>query len=833
MVALQRRYTRTLGILLFLHTLHWHPKDPSRSIFFAAAEESTPIVLPPSSSILDSPDSPSDDQPLPPIHGESSSILLPLASRIPSLYPPGSLDHSNHKAPVPSNPPKSGASRKTTHIPSSTQSPTRSHPATSGPTENPVRTTRNKAASALGLVHVPLKVSCEILRRLYNSTGGISWSNQDGWQYVDSATESIPGQGNRGRSYMSQNQRNRKKRTPVMAPTRRTFGESKRIRDRDNDHDAEEGPDRRPPDHDAPSIDHVPSPQPQSPSSTSPQKPESPAVLPPLTDNRRPRPSGPDLNDNYYPIGSDPSIGPAPTPMMDMDPNNCCAWYGVVCIGPDGTLPPPWPPYDEDLVASRVGNPISPPLTAGQSANPAGQNPSTSGGPGQNTGPFVVGPLSPSVPAFGKRSAYAPLSRKKRAAPYYNYHDRNQQHHGKDGRNKNPGHPKSPIKGGANNQHLPDDGNNEGGKPLADPDEDEDEKHAYGSRPPLSPSAPSGKPIDVEESPDYEYQDPLHPPPTTWQRPLMDDWYIIELHLGFNGLTGPVPEELTELVNLLILDISNNELTGEIPETYGNLTRLKRFDVSSNKITGAFPVAVNNMVNIQELVLKNNYLTGPLPGSILKLKQMTELSIANNEFDGLIPDGLFASLRKLRVVNINQNGFTGEIGPEVGGLTGLVKFSARANEFSGPIPKEFGYCKQLVIIDLGDNHFQGEIPESIFGLPNLKNLDLTDNKLSGSLSPKIGHMISITRLILSHNNFSGPLPVEIQNLTRLEYMVLNYNHFDGLFPIAIAPPQITVCLVQPNAFTACPPNASVETSTTLAYQCNLDCRGTVPTAELS
>ena len=47
-------------------------------------------------------------------------------------------------------------------------------------------------------------------------------------------------------------------------------------------------------------------------------------------------------------------------------------------------------------------------------------------------------------------------------------------------------------------------------------------------------------------------------------------------------------------------------------------------------------------------------------------------SIANNEFDGMLPRGLFASLRKLQVVNINQNGFTGELGPEVGGLAGLI-----------------------------------------------------------------------------------------------------------------------------------------------------------------
>lgn len=60
----------------------------------------------------------------------------------------------------------------------------------------------------------------------------------------------------------------------------------------------------------------------------------------------------------------------------------------------------------------------------------------------------------------------------------------------------------------------------------------------------------------------------------------------------------------------------------------------------------------------------------------------------------------------------------------------------------------------------------------------------------------------------------------------MEYMVINYNQFDGLFPIATAPTLMGVCLVQPNEFSACPPNSSVETSTTLAYRCNLDCRGT-------
>ncbi|KAI1295976.1 K(+)/H(+) antiporter [Mortierella claussenii] len=309
----------------------------------------------------------------------------------------------------------------------------------------------------------------------------------------------------------------------------------------------------------------------------------------------------------------------------------------------------------------------------------------------------------------------------------------------------------------------------------------------------------------------------------------MGDWYIVGLHLNFNGLTGPMPEELGGLVNLMALDLGNNELTGQIPESYGNLTRLKRLDVSSNLIMGTFPKAIIQMTSIQELELKNNYLTGVLPAGLTKLKQLTELSIANNEFEGMLPTGLFGSLNKLRVIDISQNGFTGEIDPEIGALTGLLKFSARANDLKGKIPKELGNCKQIQVINLGDNHISGEIPDTLYGLQNLRVLDMPDNKLTGPVISKIGNMRSLTRLVLSHNHLSGSLPVEIQNLTRMEYMALNYNNFDGMFPTAVAPLQMTVCLVLPNAFTACPPISSVEMSITLAYQCNLDCKGSVVT----
>ncbi|KAG0225487.1 hypothetical protein BGW41_004690 [Actinomortierella wolfii] len=406
---------------------------------------------------------------------------------------------------------------------------------------------------------------------------------------------------------------------------------------------------------------------------------------------------------------ADPALPrlPAPTrtgppPATTLDPSNCCGWHGVICVGPDGNMPPSWPPYDDDY------------------------DPSTS------------------------------------------------------------------IKHTKRRRGL-----------MARPSRGKDEDGAVHPR-----YYPQGQQYDEQRS-----------------------------HLG------PVPECLGSLPNLMVLDLSNNELSEPVPQSIANLTHLRRLDLSSNLLQGPFPEPITRIVMMQELyalkeeethkvkvaklskwqILKNNYMTGALPNSILKMKQLTQFSIANNELDGPLPVGMFGALKKLRVFNINGNGFTGEIGTDVGELEGLIKFDVRANELKGTIPDSIGRCKKLEMLDLGDNHFTGELPNGLFNLTNLKILDLTANKFRGNLSPRIGELVNLTKLVLSHNTFTGPLPIELQNLTHLEHIVINYNHFDGIFPIIRAPPLLNICLVQPNSFTGCPPEESVNDAKTMAYQCNLDC----------
>ncbi|KAF9427119.1 hypothetical protein BGZ94_005457, partial [Podila epigama] len=616
---------------------------------------------------------------------------------------------------------------------------------------------RNLAAETLKLVQVPLKTSCEILRAFYNLTHGTNWSNQDGWQYVDSVT--IPGR--RGGRVHRGHLTTRDTHHEPSSPSPLLFEEAAIPIDSDNDNSAQSMEDSEAlSSMSKASIkgradDGGPETHPDTHPDTMPRPPEDDSNDGGGGHHSHNGRNSPGKGDGGRIRGGGGGAGdygmPGTNPSTELDIDNCCGWYGVVCIGPDGEFPPHWPPYDEDLISSRV-----------------------------------------SAPSKDSRLDHEPslksLLAKRKEPPYHSYHDRQwHRHHLGGGRKDQDGDD------GYYDGKTGDEGGHEH-RPTRKPHHDPGTDHSKGDQ-------------------------------SNGWGPLqeMDDWYIIELHLGFNGLVGPVPEILSQLVNLIILDLSNNELEGEIPLSLSNLTRLERLDLSSNKITGSFPVAVTMMLNLQELVLRNNYFAGHLLPDIMKLKQLTELSIANNEFDGLMPPGLFAALRKLKVVNINQNAFTGEISPEVGGLPGLLKFSARANEFTGRIPKELGNCKRLTSINLGDNHLTGELPESIYGLENLRVLELPGNKLIGPISPKIGNMTNLTRLVLSHNEFNGTLPGTFQNLSRLEFMVVNYNRFDGIFPSENAPSKLAFCLVQPNAFQHCPSNETVDNPSTLAYRCNLDC----------
>mgnify|MGYP000864046446 CR=1 FL=1 len=116
------------------------------------------------------------------------------------------------------------------------------------------------------------------------------------------------------------------------------------------------------------------------------------------------------------------------------------------------------------------------------------------------------------------------------------------------------------------------------------------------------------------------------------------------------GITGEIPPEIGELVNLERISLKNNQFEGEIPPEIGNLG-VWMLDLSHNNLSGEIPIEIFNMVslidpNIKSLTnlnLNNNQLTGEIsPEFIDELKQssITNLGLGNNHFSGQIPEAL-------------------------------------------------------------------------------------------------------------------------------------------------------------------------------------------------
>ena len=107
---------------------------------------------------------------------------------------------------------------------------------------------------------------------------------------------------------------------------------------------------------------------------------------------------------------------------------------------------------------------------------------------------------------------------------------------------------------------------------------------------------------------------------------------IIELDLSVIGLTGSLPSEIGNLVNLEHFYCYNNELTA-LPSEIGNLVNLIELHCRSNQLT-ALPSEIGNLVNLTEFYCGDNQLTA-LPSEIGNLVNLEHFYFHNNQLTEL------------------------------------------------------------------------------------------------------------------------------------------------------------------------------------------------------
>uniref|UniRef100_A0A1S3CFZ2 Leucine-rich repeat-containing N-terminal plant-type domain-containing protein n=1 Tax=Cucumis melo TaxID=3656 RepID=A0A1S3CFZ2_CUCME len=85
------------------------------------------------------------------------------------------------------------------------------------------------------------------------------------------------------------------------------------------------------------------------------------------------------------------------------------------------------------------------------------------------------------------------------------------------------------------------------------------------------------------------------------------------------------------------LDLSSNQLTGEIPQQIGDLVQIHALNFSYNRLVGNIPKVFSNLKQLESLDLSNNLLSGHIPSELATLDCLSIFNVSYNNLSGMIP----------------------------------------------------------------------------------------------------------------------------------------------------------------------------------------------------
>jgi len=175
--------------------------------------------------------------------------------------------------------------------------------------------------------------------------------------------------------------------------------------------------------------------------------------------------------------------------------------------------------------------------------------------------------------------------------------------------------------------------------------------------------------------------------------PRFYTYEIVNLHN--NSISGELPEVEVGDSPLTFLSIYDNDMGGAIPESIGDLSALTHLDVSINSFTGDIPFTLNNLGGLVHLFLSyNDFSEGEFP-QIWDLENLQELSLKSTNRVGIIPEYVGLKLPQLKLLDLHDNAFTGEIPETIGYLNNMAFLLLNRNQLSGGIPESFRGLERL------------------------------------------------------------------------------------------------------------------------------------------
>ncbi|KAF8034303.1 hypothetical protein BT93_C0562 [Corymbia citriodora subsp. variegata] len=207
------------------------------------------------------------------------------------------------------------------------------------------------------------------------------------------------------------------------------------------------------------------------------------------------------------------------------------------------------------------------------------------------------------------------------------------------------------------------------------------------------------------------------------------------LHLYQSKYNGTYPEEIFHLSDLEELRLEYNKFVpSQLPQDFTALKKLRFFSMAQTNLFGGIPETVSDIEALEVLDLGMNLLNGEIPGNIFTLRNLSEIYERMTNVSRSIPQAVSAA--NLRVIDLSNNNLTGNIPEDFGKLKTLSKLNLENNQFS---PEDIGRLPALSDVRLSNNNLSGTIPPDFGKFSPLRRFEVAFNNLTSTLPKQLCH----------------------------------------------------------------------------------------------
>ncbi|OWM65941.1 hypothetical protein CDL15_Pgr015366 [Punica granatum] len=319
---------------------------------------------------------------------------------------------------------------------------------------------------------------------------------------------------------------------------------------------------------------------------------------------------------------------------------------------------------------------------------------------------------------------------------------------------------------------------------------------------------------------------------------------LYTLGLSYNHFGGAIPPSLfSSPKSFEYISLSRNAFEGSFSlASLANNSKLKVFDLRDNSHrltleTGDAPHALSHQ--LIHFVLSNCIFDEPhgfVPSFLMQQQDLAVLELSYTNLGGQFPSWLLENNTKLRVFNLMDNSFSGNLNNLNSSLFNdeMQMIDVSSNSIEGELPSYFGsifprleylnmsrnsikgnsfrgtlplsFCKlELEYLDLSGNdlgpsmpscvnasgithlhleriNLRGPLPDFLHDASSMVTLDLRNNAFSGVIPSWLGSLSELRALLLAGNSFDGLIPEELCQLRSISMMDLSHNKFSGRIP---------------------------------------------------